>query len=527
MSTTWLADAAQQSFTAQIRLESSRSTLELRLNEVGMRVRKELQRLGDTQHDFDRRLELSIDHDRVLGLVREGRSSDLTGREARYAARLLGLVTPMQFATLIAERPRCAAELARQCFRAWSQFETLRDRGLHATLLASHSGAIPALNANLVPLEALLSPEGPARVAEQLQDASIDSFLPLLEERARLDPRWEFSSFALAAWFEVRRVRGEHITEACKVAMQDGTLSAVLIPARKDDKSGSRPAPVRHRTCARVHTGFVATAIDAAFQTPRLLDDGVLDALVENLLQSSFGDPLVFPESSSWKSVRESSAYYEAFLSSLIRDDLEFFFEQAMNEPARARFWLKYLPQIRRTTCILAWSHYDRVRRQLQAGDQRRRGALQRLQRFRTGGEDTHAFCITFDDIVVVEFSQTSHAAYVYERKAFEQELEQRIRHPGLNDVGKLKNQRLMLTRIVHRKGWEDEAAETLRIQGVARPGQQTRGGKETGAVFVQGYKKFHRRACKALDWRSGPTEYRDRKTALEAGFLPCGRCAP
>lgn len=74
------------------------------------------------------------------------------------------------------------------------------------------------------------------------------------------------------------------------------------------------------------------------------------------------------------------------------------------------------------------------------------------------------AFCLVFDNYVVVEFSKTGNASYLYERAVFDRAILPPSRtRPTLTqlkskDVGR---------QLVHRPGWEDDFEEALANRGI------------------------------------------------------------
>lgn len=126
-----------------------------------------------------------------------------------------------------------------------------------------------------------------------------------------------------------------------------------------------------------------------------------------------------------------SPAAYQAFLEELIREDLDFFFDRAMKESARKEFWLRYLKSIRRTVCVLDPPAYQNLQRGKAALPVELQAALARALKFHGGV--VSAFCLWFDGFVVVEFSHTGNAAYIYTRDDFE-----KSHHPQEEGLGSL-----------------------------------------------------------------------------------------
>ncbi len=542
----WLEQALRQVEEAKSHLGSAFAGATSRLAETDIRVDEGLRALAEIEARVDAQLQRSIDHSFVLGLIRSGNVEGLSAREARYAVRLVGELSPGDIGSILQIRPECARDLARQCLAAWSDYIGSADRTGYMKLLMQHPAAIPAFQAGL-PLDELLSATGPNLVAQILSRVPLTSLRDHLTEHTGIEPRWEFASAVVGAWFEQRRRQGLSLTPDWRLVCEDEQLQRVLIPPRSEGKSSTKaPAPPSGpRTSMSIHAAFAATVVDAVLQRPPLLETAALDWLTDRLLSSSFRDPLVPPETEGWRQVRSRATHYEDFRSSLIRDDLEVFFQEAMSEPDRKQFWLRYLPAIRRTMCLLGPSLYKSFHDRLGGADEKRRATLRRARRFSSG--DIHAFCIYFDQIVVVEFSHSGNAAYVYTRAEFEERFRTLELGGRMSGAADLKRQNHH-ARILHHRGWQSEAADLLERNGVpaqpkskgshhasqstaaARPGPAGAGSREVAGrqpVVAQGYSKFHRPDCMALSSSAQMRHFVDREAAMSDGLKPCWQCKP
>jgi hypothetical protein len=178
------------------------------------------------------------------------------------------------------------------------------------------------------------------------------------------------------------------------------------------------------------------------------------------------------PESRGWSKVKtfDEPAYLK-FLELLISDDLEIFFAHAMTDVRRKNFWLMYLKSIQRTVCILDRGAYARLTKHLAGADKKMAAALSRARQFTTKGgpSSAQAFCLYFKSIVIVEFSETGNAMYVYDRGVFEQSFQPDIyknknkNKNKCNGHSSLKVQRLARERIIHtHANWEAETRGAL-----------------------------------------------------------------
>ena len=163
---------------------------------------------------------------------------------------------------------------------------------------------------------------------------------------------------------------------------------------------------------------------------------------------------------------------YRAYRESLIRDDLQFFFREAMQETDRERFWLRYVGATERTLCVLDPGTYRQLKVKLGGASREMQAALDRCHRARSAAMGApSAFCLIFGPIVVVEFSVSGNAAYVYERDFFDRKLLPAIQGGRLGKTDELKMKIVgTLHRIIHMGRWQIGATNFLASRGV-RPG--------------------------------------------------------
>jgi hypothetical protein len=218
---------------------------------------------------------------------------------------------------------------------------------------------------------------------------------------------------------------------------------------------------------AKAGVASIATQarVIAAILRACLSSEGALQShILERLLRSSLGDPRVPPISQGWNEVRALDApLFEWFLESLVKEDLSLFFRYAMEEKEREHFWLHYLKQIRGTLVVLSSDKYEDLRRRIGA-EEIGKAMLGRARRAKSSG--VSAFCLFFDRIVAVEFSETGNAAYLYPRDEFTTKV-----LPRLNPVGAvaqtLKRKDIQNHRLLHNSGWQDDAVELLSRHGI------------------------------------------------------------
>lgn len=176
------------------------------------------------------------------------------------------------------------------------------------------------------------------------------------------------------------------------------------------------------------------------------------------------GDPRLSPNKPKWRDVSADAG--QRFLSWLARDSILFFFNTILpddsNNRRRKDFWLMY--------------HRASIRDfQVAVSDQdlntlKRHFLNKELPVFsRVNHPTTSAFLMRFSgggrDYIIVEFSETGHAAYVHDAKSFEnaagslRAYQFDLRKHLMND--------LKVERIVHRGSWEEKARYMLSALGI------------------------------------------------------------
>lgn len=139
-------------------------------------------------------------------------------------------------------------------------------------------------------------------------------------------------------------------------------------------------------------------------------DEGARSPIVNFVLGSpDFGDPRV--HQAGWVGLE---AARERFISWLSREDIKLFFDlvidRSSDRQGRKPYWLKWLPQLKRTRVLLSRNDQDRVRFRLRS----------RKEQIPSYGlldaPDTSAFLLDFGSVVIVEFSKSQNASYLYPR---------------------------------------------------------------------------------------------------------------
>jgi hypothetical protein len=145
-----------------------------------------------------------------------------------------------------------------------------------------------------------------------------------------------------------------------------------------------------------------------------------------------------------------------------------FFFESVLpkgeDPQGRKEFWLRYVPSIKRSRPLLCRADKERLRRDL-----REKGL--KLDHAGTMDEwsTASAFLLDFGPVLVIEFSETGNACYIYKQKDIEKVITDFWTLQPFAQR-KLRRKDLPHERIVHRQrkspwhsgGWEDSAAQLL-----------------------------------------------------------------
>jgi hypothetical protein len=396
----------------------------------------------------------------------------LTLRERKLLLAAPGRLAEQQLRKLLRTFPTLAPYAARTCFSVWPRYvrepwgaayeAAIRDQAASSELKVL--AAQPVSTAQLLSRAA---PGGETALAHSLPRSSIELAYERLKLRIGVRDSWLLSSSALAAWLTASMRRGDALDESLRVILRHNRLRALLLPTARS--AAGAAAAVRSHVTVQAQT--VAAFLAAAYSEPQQLSKSSLAALTDYLLRSTFDDPRAALRSEGWNEVsRLYEPGFRRLLASLCEQDLEVFFKHAMHEPDRHEFWLRYLPELERTGCVLDTA----LRKRLDAKLLQRpelHGAIERAYPFRRTS-DAQAFFLVFRQIVVVEFSHSGNAAYVYKREWFEKRLEQRIRKGLVEDSDALKVMNNAAHRILHTRGWQNNTAAWLASEGVHARGR-------------------------------------------------------
>ncbi|MCY1019357.1 EH signature domain-containing protein [Pyxidicoccus sp. MSG2] len=394
----------------------------------------------------------SIDVTSLMSRVKSRDFASLSRRERRAVPSLWREVGLEGMRWFLKESPESALRLVRQRLRDWSLAEDERMQLEWARLAAGSLSAARTSRWVLpLPVESVLGRRGPELLATRWAE---DSLLQVVEKLRAAGMR--------AGMAYVGHVVAAHLRQG-REAQQEGTVSLAFL---LDDARGRPWLPLSSsagdtlQAPLEARVEVVAAALE--YRAQGACSEEVRARLSDRLVSgdSDFGDPRLTTLTQAWAKVQEHSPdAFRAFLSGLIQQDLQFFFERAMDEEDRRDFWLRYLGSIRSTTCWLEPDAYDELRRRLDALPPEQQAAFKRAKKF--ARERVSAFCLYFEHYVVVEFSTVGHASFVYGHADFERKLKGH-RVVCARDLSDGLDGRFHTRRLVHGQNWERRFAQTL-----------------------------------------------------------------
>lgn len=463
MTSDWLADLQLDVTEASTRMRSAVVGVVARRDAARAAVEHALRRV-DTAAAARARARPADRHAAIMDAVRRRQFHTLTIRDQRYAAQQFRDLSAADMQDFLQACPRNWPSYAAACFRDWEKFRAAPDpdRAAHERLLCIAPRTVAFLYVLARP-QHLVVEAGPTTVATRAEGTDLAQVREWMA-RCGLDPTWGFSSLALARWVAHRLDGPLPFRTIWSELGRDLDAETMLLPPRGRDRQSwfsDAPRPARIRSGVMARATLVAGLLRSAFRVAA--DPEAWGGFIEVVLNSEFGDPRVPPESAGWSCLRKlDEATYRGFLSMLTADDLKVFFQYAMSDGARELFWLCYLRSIRRTTCVLDRETHERLTRHFAGADKGLAAAISRARQFRRNSAGVQAFCLYFDHHVIVEFSDTGNAAWIYERASFERLMQGEIDANRCLDHNHLKQRGLLLDRIIHQPGWENRAANRL-----------------------------------------------------------------
>jgi hypothetical protein len=435
-------------------------TLEAKI-ETGLAKLEELGELVDSRLNASVAASTEERKEKVKADLRARRFAELTRRELRIAASLLFQVPITMLRELVVARPDSHGMVVEAFCNQWTDRRDDRQRRELAILAMGAPPNGRVLHRG-IPLD-LRDAETPASLVKRRSE-DFASTIDLVQNQLRCRNGWQFSSEVSAAWIEMAAATGSAIGVWQQISAQPRAANPIL-PALSENRwfdgwpDGSRGGTAPPRTQVTV----VRALLQLALNDQR----GPSEDFVEKLLQlSSFGDPRAARVSEYWRALQaRDPVLFGQFVDMLMEEDLELFFQHAMSAEDRKEFWLSYVGPIRRTIAVLAKDTHERLDEALQGSDTGR-GVLARTRVAKRGR--VSAFCLVFDRVVVVEFSEVGNAAYVYQRDVFEQSV-----YPdgaAIDAATDLRRSDLRHSRVLHHVNWQTQATDLLSDYGVVRP---------------------------------------------------------
>lgn len=410
-------------------------------------LKAETDALGDEIADARAlaRMGRGIDPDEIVRRVRAGGAEQMSSREVRAALREFPRLEPAHIQALLQRVPAARTTFIKAVRERWDQ---ALERPSLLALVATEVRQPYVHDSNLAQQISRDLPPDAGTVASMVDGGA------LVVGDFRLNLEWALAGYVLLEWVKAL-LPGPQAGAVWSALRGSERLSAAILPRATNAILPSHTPP---RNRAEVLGSFLhAALIERQFDSEERLAD-----LQRCALESEFGDPRLGDPKGEWKWIQHQGApaAYEAFLERLIAEDLEFFFRHAEADPARESFWLRYKSSAKRSVCILAPEKYRQLEAQ-SALSPAARGALHRAKRLLTG--TVSAFVLYFERRVVVEFSEIGNAAYVYPGDWFKSHLDR----AEYASHAELKARPTGYERIVHRDGWQRDAADLLPAMGI------------------------------------------------------------
>jgi hypothetical protein len=274
-------------------------------------------------------------------------------------------------------------------------------------------------------------------------------------QAAGLLPSWDYAVLARAEAF-AEWLKAQPSLQAAQAQLQQDPVSAarLLVPTRK--------SAMNNRFWIEGWENVVGAWLEAAARVPHeafVVDTAVLD--------SELGDPLSSAgHQNRWTSLAgKFPEAFDALRIRLSRSDIEFFFRAAVGREAqeRGKYWLRFLPSVRKTTAWLCSPDRDAAQTQLLRTPNPAHSVA--LQRAGALAGDTSVFVLSFKDIVAVEFSRTGYATHLYSNEGYDELLKRLPRRGAV--AADFRHKRLAITTLSHHAGWQFRFDRELSTHGV------------------------------------------------------------
>ncbi|RKH47786.1 EH signature domain-containing protein [Corallococcus sicarius] len=455
----WLDEVNERQKAVLAGLGTFQQQVESGVRQLSARV-EDAQRLADDREPGRLlRARQTLDVPAVLKKLDARDFSSLSRRERRIVPCLWREVGLERMAWFLVKSPENLPRLVRQRIRDWSLFEEIPAQASWARLAGQCSVDAGLLRWGLpISIESALGREGPRILAKHWLDRPLPNVVEMLRASG-IKPSISYAGQVVAEYLRRRLQARQDVSDALKFLVDDPIGRGWMPHNNTDDVVASAPLEAR--------VAVVAAALECWARGQ--VEAGVRGRLEERLISrdSVFGDPRLTNLMQAWAQVRaQAEAAFGEFLTALIQQDLEFFFERAMHEQDRRRFWLRYLGSIRKTTCWLDSETYDALRRNLANLPAEQQAAFRRAKRL-SGSGDVSAFCLSFERYAVVEFSKTGNASFIYQRPGLESALQSQA--VGHHEELKLKSASFFVDRLTHAVGWQLRFEQDLLALGIEK----------------------------------------------------------
>lgn len=452
----WLTEISERERSFRAGLATLEAQVVSGLRQLSTRVEAAHQLVDNREPERILRARQALDVQVLLGKLDAREFASLSRRERRAMPGLWREVELERMGWFLTRSPESWPRLVRQRLRDWS----VSEEGLVQAAWAKLVGMCPLDARSLrwslpLPIEGALGRQGPGLLATHWKERSLREVLEALRA-AGVKPNTAFAGHVVAEYLHRRLQAGGDVSESLTFLLA-GSHGQAWLPQAGAGAGAAVPLEAR--------VAVVAAALEC--RASRLIREGVRGRLEECLVSkdSVFGDPRIKTLTEAWTQVRHRAPRaFDDFLSTLIQQDLEFFFERAMREEDRRRFWLRYLGSIRTTTCWLDPATYDELSRMAATLPPEQHAAFRRARRLSKGR--VSAFSLSFERYVVVEFSDTGNAAFVYRH----QDLEKKLRGEPVESANDLRdglNGGFATERLTHGGRWQTRFAQTLLGLGI------------------------------------------------------------
>ncbi|MCY1043680.1 EH signature domain-containing protein [Corallococcus sp. bb12-1] len=454
----WLDEVRARQKTFLAGLSVFHQQIENGVAQLAVRVEEAQSRSDDREPERLQRTRQTLNVEAVLKKLDSQDFSSLSRREQRAVPALWREVGLDRMDWFLSRSPESLPRLVRQRLRDWSTSEEKPQQDAWARLAGKCPVDAGSLRWGLpMSIESALGQEGPRILAKHWLNRPLQEAVEMLRNLG-LKPGVNYTGHVVAEHLR-RRLQGrQDVSEGLKFLVDDRVGRAWMPHNNMDNVAATAPLEAR--------VAVVAASLECWARGQA--EAGVRGRLEERLIarDSVFVDPRLTELTHAWTLVRGlAESAFDAFLTVLIQQDLEFFFERAMHEEDRRRFWLCYLGSIRRTTCWLDSATYDSLARKLATLPAEQQAAFRRAKRFPEGA--VSAFCLSFDRYSVVEFSQTNNATFIYPQG----ELERMRKGKNIDHADHLKDQTgaYRVRKLIHLPRWELRFEQELLGLGIER----------------------------------------------------------